>query len=336
MKKIPSKEDFQKNKNFLGRLLIFHRVKESYRCVLQNTSDDFMLLRFGKIIGHDASQNSQKMNKQFLYLLHSFLESVVMLFTALATTTEDDLISSISKIGSLFFSDHDPSIIKLNGNLFSLESNIDRWTWLLEQWRDVLRTMPMMFTQASAFSRLVRTTIGIGLIHLGKCAELMVTTDNFPLNIQLMDEQLFGALQIGFYFGVAYAVVDCLQDEIHNLDCIPLHHFLLLGDNKEHILSPSETVDQWVHRMEQLLIGKDFNQSQLPETPLTSLLIESFNSLLVLTESNNTQSASFNELALLLRSQRLDRKAFDQSYSDEQLYLGQLLYFFDFSMKNIV
>lgn len=328
MKKIPSKEDFQKNKNFLGRVLIFHRVKESYRCVLQNTSDDFMLLRFGKLIGHDASQNSQKMNKQFLYLLHLFLQSVVMLFTALATPTDDDLINSISKISSLFFSDHDPSIIKLNGDLFSLESNIDRWTWLLEQWRDALRTMPMMFTQAGAFSRLVRTTIGIGLIHLGKCAELMVTTDNFSMNMQLMDEQLFGALQIGFYFGVAYAIVDCLQDEIHNLDHTPLHHFLLLGDNKEHVLSPSETVDEWVSRMEQLLSGKDFDQSQLPKTPLTSMLIDSFNNLIMLTESNNTQCASFNELALLLRSQRLDRKVFDQSYNDEQLYLGQLQDFF--------
>lgn len=330
MKKVPSRDDFQEYNSFLGRVLIFHRVKEAYKCVLQNTTDDFMLLRFGKLLGRDTPLNSQKMSKQFLYLLHLFLKSVAMLFTALTTTTEDNLLQSISKIGSLFFSDNDLSIIKLNSDLFSPESNVDRWTWLLEQWRDVLRTMPMMFTQAGAFSRLVRTTVGIGLMHLGKYAEMMVTTDCFPTNSESMDEQLFRALQIGFYFGIIYAVVDCLQDEIHNLDHTAIRHFLLLGDDKQRKLPPTEVVDQWLQVMEQLLSGQDFDRSQLPKTPLTSLLMESFDNLLVLTESNNTSCASLNELALFLRSQRYDKKVFDQSYNDEQLYLGQELFLYDY------
>ena len=304
-------------------MLIFDRVKEAYKCVLQNTSDDFMLHRFGKILGQQASPNSQKMSKQFLYLLHLFLKSVAMLFTALVTTTEDNLLQSISKIDSLFFSDDDPSIIKLNHDLFSPESNVDRWTWLLEQWRDVLRTMPMIFTQAGAFSHVVRTTIGIGLMHLGKYAETMVTTGCFPTTSESMDEQLFYALQTGFYFGIAYAVVDCLRDEIHNLDHLPLHRFILLGDGEQRILPPTAIVDRWLEMMEQILSGKTFHPSQLSKTPFSSMLTESFDNLLRLTESTNTSCTSFNELALLLRSQRYDKKVFDQSYNDEQLYIGQ-------------
>ncbi|CAF2775338.1 unnamed protein product [Rotaria sp. Silwood2] len=215
--------------------------------------------------------------------------------------------------------------MKLNIDLFSPESNVDQWTWLLEQWRDMLRTMPMVFTQAGAFSRLVRTTIGIGLMHLGKCAETMGTTGCLPMNAELMNEHLFYALQTGFYFGVAYAVVDCLQDEIHNLDNIPLHHFLTFDNDKNHQLTPTKTIDRWLHIMEQLLSGTDFDRSQLPKTPFTSMLIESFDNLLILTESNDTMRGSFNELALLLRSQRMDKKEMDEYYDDEQLYLGSVL-----------
>jgi hypothetical protein len=140
-----------------------------------------------------------------------------------------------------------------------------------------------------------------------------------------MNEELFCALQTGFYFGVAYAVVDCLQDEIHNLDRIPFHHFLNFGNDENQSLTSTETVDKWLQIMEELLSGKDFDRNELPKTPFTSMLIESFDSLLVLTESTNTTSGSFNELALLLRSQRIDEKVIDQQYDDEQLYLGQLL-----------
>jgi hypothetical protein len=322
MKKIPSKEDFQSSNSFLGRVLIFHRIKEAYKSILQSTSDDFMLLRFGKIFGPDALQSTQQFNKQFCYLLHLFLKSVAMLFTSMTTSAKDHVISSISKIISLYFFEHDSSIMKLNIDLFSPESNVDQWTWLLEQWRDILRTMPMILTQAGSFSRLVRTTIGIGLMHLGKCAETMATTGCLPMNTELMNEQLFCALQTGFYFGVAYAVVDCLQDEIHNLSNMRLHHFLTFDTDKNHPLKPNETVDKCLHVMEQLLSGEDFDRSQLPKTPFTSMLTESFDSLLILTESTNTTCGSFNELALLLRSQRADKKEIDQYYDDEQLYLG--------------
>ena len=322
MKKIPSKEEFQASDSFLRRVLIFQRVKEAYKNVLQNTSDDFMLLRFGRVLSRDAPQNTQQMNKQFFYLLHLFLKSVGMLFTSLTTTSKDHITISISKIGSLFFFDHDPSIIKLSNDLFSPEANIDRWTWLLEQWRDILRSLPMIFTQAGAFSRLVRTTIGIGLIHLGKCAETMVTTGRAPGNTESMDEQLFSALQTGFYFGIAYAVVDCLQDEIHNLDKIPLNPSLNFSSDKTNSLTPTEAVDKWINVMEQLLSGADFDRSKLPKNPFTTMLTEAFDCLLILTELADTKSGSFNELALLLRSQRIDKKHFDQNYDDEQLYLG--------------
>ncbi|CAF1487444.1 unnamed protein product [Rotaria sp. Silwood1] len=235
------------------------------------------------------------------------------------------MILSISKIASLYVFDSDSSITKLHIDLFSPESNVDQWTWLLEQWRDVLRTMPMIFTQAGAFSRLVRTTIGIGLMHLGKCAEEMVTTGCLSMNAELMNEHLFYALQTGFYFGIAYAVVDCLQDEIHNIDSSPLHHFLAFDKDKSNPLTLTETIDKWLHIMEQLLSGADLDRSQLPKTPFISMLIESFDNLLILTESNDTMCGSFNELALLLRSQRIDKKEIDQYYDNEQLYLGSVL-----------
>ncbi|CAF3904709.1 unnamed protein product [Rotaria sp. Silwood2] len=326
MKQMPSNEDFQKSNNFLGRVLIFHQIKEAYKNVLQNTSDDFTLLRFGKIFGHNALPSTQQFNKQFCYLLHMFLKSVVTLFTLLTTNSKDNMISIISKIACLCFFDYDSSIIKLNIDLFSPESNVDQWTWLLEQWHDVLRTMPMLLTQAGAFSRLVRTTFGIGLIHLGKCAEIMVTSGCLPMNAELMNEHIFYALQTGFYFGIAYAVVDCLQDEIHNLNHVPLHQFITVDNhNKDKPLTSTETIDKCLHIMEQLLSGKNFDRSQLPRTPFTSMLIESFDNLLILTDSNNTVYGSFNELALLLRSQRMDKKEMDQYYDDEQLYLGSVL-----------
>jgi hypothetical protein len=322
MKMIPSKEDFQQTNSFLGRVSIFHRTKEAYQYILQSTGDDFMLLRFGRVLGRNALPDTTQFNKQFICLLHSFLKSVFSLFALLTTNTKDVIIASMPQISSLFFIDDDTSIIKLNFALFSPESNIDQWTWLLEQWRDVLRTMPLTLTQTGVFSRVVRTTIGIGLMHLGKCAETMVNTGQFTMNVGIMNEQLFHALQIGFYFGIAYAVVDCLQDEIHDIDRTPLRHFLAFNSDKNHPLTVSETIDRWLSTMEQLLSGHDFDRSQLPKTPVTTLLIETFDSLLILTQSTNTTCGSFNELALLLRSQRIDQKTLDAQYDNEQLYLG--------------
>jgi len=277
MKKIPSEEDFQRSYHFLGRMLIFQEIKCAYKNILQNTSDDFMLLRFGKIFGQNELEYTQKMNKQFLYLLHLFLKSTAILFTLLKTNTNDNIISSISKIASFFFfNDDDQLIHKLNIDLFSPEYYIDQWTWLLEKWKDILRTMPIIFTQAGAFSRLVRTTIGIGLMYLGKQSEILITNNYLTINNDLINQQLFYALQIGFYFGIAYAIVDCLQDEIHNLDSIHLHHFLNSNLNQNQNLKSNEIIDKWLLIMEQLLNGNknDFNQNQLPKTPFTTMLID--------------------------------------------------------------
>ena len=322
MKKIPSNEDFQQSNNFLNRVSIFRQTKEAYQYILQSTGDDFMLLRFGRVLGRNALPNTSQFNKQFIYLLHLFLKSAFTFFALLTINTKDVIISSMPQISSLFFADDDTSIIKLNFDLFSPESNIDEWTWLLEQWRDVLRTMPLTLTRAGAFSRVVRTTIGIGLMHLGKCAETMVNTDHPTMDAGIMNEQLFHALQIGFYFGIAYAVVDCLQDEIHGIDRTHLRHFLAVNSDNNHPLPVSETIDRWLSIMEQLLSGHDFDRSQLPKTPITAMLIETFDNLLILTHSTDTTSVSFNELALLLRSQRIDQKTLDAQYDDEQLYLG--------------
>jgi hypothetical protein len=322
MKQIPSKEDFQQTNTFLDRVSIFHQTKQAYQYILQSTGDDFMLLRFGRVLGHNALPDTPQFNKQFIYLLHSFLKSAFTFFALLAPNTNDVIIASMPQISSLFFADDDTSMIKLNFDLFSPESNIDQWTWLLEQWRDVLRTMPLMLTRTGAFSRVIRTTIGIGLMHLGKCAETMVNTDHFMMDADIMNEQLFNALQIGFYFGIAYAVVDCFQDEIHDIDRTPLRHFLAFNSDKNHPLTVSENIDRWLSTMEQLLSGHDFDRSQLPKTPITTMLIDTFDNLLILTQSTNTTCGSFNELALLLRSQRIDQKTLDTQYDDDQLYLG--------------
>lgn len=335
MKKIPSKEDFQQTNTFLDRVSIFRRTKEAYQYILQSTGDDFMLLRFGRVLGRNGLPNTPQFNKQFKYLLHMFLKSAFTFFALLTTDTNDAIISSMPQISSLFFVDDDTSIIKLSFDLFSPESNVDEWTWLLEQWRDALRTLPLTLTRGGAFSRLVRTTIGIGLMHLGTCAETMVNTGHITTSADVMNEQIFHALQIGFYFGIAYAVVDCLQDEIHDTNRTPLHSFLAFNPDKTQSLTVSETIDRWLAAMEQSLSGHDFDRSQLPKTPMTSMLIETFDSLLILTQSTDGTYGSFNELALLLRSQRIDQKTFDAQYDDEQLYLGLFTKLF-YKLTNIV
>ena len=324
MKEIPSKEDFQQINSLLDRITIFRRTKEAYQYVLQSTGDDFMILRFGRVLGHNALPNTTQFNKQFIYLLHLFLKSAFTFFSSLTDNTNDVIISFMPEMSSLFFADDDSSITKFNFDLFSPESNVDEWTWLLEQWRNVLRIMPLTLTRAGAFSRVVRTTIGIGLMHLGQCAETLVNTENSAMTAGIMNEQLFHALQIGFYFGIAYAIVDCLQDEIDDVDGTPLRNFLTLNSDKGSPSAVSDTVDRWLSIVEQLLSGHDFDRSELPKTPGTSMIIETFDNLLTLTQSTNTTCGSFNELALLLRSQRVDRKVLDAQYDDEQLYLGLL------------
>jgi hypothetical protein len=153
----------------------------------------------------------------------------------------------------------------------------------------------------------------------------MITTNEI-LDLSLMNEQLFHALQMGFYFGVAYAVVDCVQDEIRNVNQIPLHHLAALNPEKNssnRLLTPVEMIDKWLLIMEQLLCGGEYNRKELPKTPLTPLLLETFDSLVTLTKTINVTCSAFNELALLLRSQRMDKKTSDEFYDDEELFLGK-------------
>ena len=142
MKKIPTREDFSQLNGFFARLKMFHRAKESYRCVLQNTTDDFLLLRFGRAFG---SKSSSLFHKEYFYLLHGFLKSLLTLFLLLTTTSEDEeMISiSISKLNQFIYPDDETSINKISLDLFSPLIHIDQWTWLFEQWRQVLRTMPL-------------------------------------------------------------------------------------------------------------------------------------------------------------------------------------------------
>ena len=335
MKKIPVRDDLPQNSNLFGKIAILHKVKEAYQCILKNTGDDFMLLRFGRVLGRNASGNTTQFNKQFIYLLHLFLKSILILFNSLTTNAKDNATLSISEMTALFFSHDDSSTMKLKFDILSPESNIDQWTWLLEQWRNVLRTMPLLLTKVGAFSRVVRTTIGIGLIHLGKCAEIMVNSGQLSISAETMNEQLFCALQMGFFFGIAYAVVDCLQDEIGNLHQTPLDRFLPTYDENRRLLTSTEAVDKWLHVLEQLLTGADFDPNSLPKSPFTAMLLESFDSLLILAQSNNTARESFNELALLLRSQRADKKTMNVQYDNEQLYLGQFQTSISFFSKNM-
>ena len=329
MKKMPCREDLQGRNALLRRLTLFHRTKETYKSLLQSTGDDFMLLRFGRRFTRHSFADTHRLNKQFISLLHSFLQSILLLFTSLKTHEHDPISSLIPKINSLFSlgdeDDDDPSRIKLAGDLFSPHTNVDQWTWLLEQWRDALRTMPMFLTEAGAFSRLVRTTIGIGLIHLGKCAESMLNEHDSPVNVQTMNEQLFAALQTGFYFGIVYAMVDCAQDEIHQLDRMDVQHFLSLDDKQDHPLTCEQAVDKYLDLMERLLTGEQVDRTHIPTSPFTSMLVEAFDSLRVLTRANNVHEPCFHELALLLRAQRMDKKELSKSYDDAELYLGSIL-----------
>jgi len=292
--------------------------------------DDFMLLRFGKIFGPNALPTTERANNQFIYLVHLFIKSISKLMMFMRTTPDepDEISSAIfTLISNLFLTETSSPIMKLNNEeIFTPEENIDQWTWLLEKWRDALRTFPMIITNVGGFTRLLRTTIGIGIARLFSFAETMINT-NQVLDLTLMNEQLFHALQMGFYFGVAYAVVDCAQDEIRNFDQIPLHHLAALNLDKNSngsLPTPVEIVDKWLIIMEQLLCGGEYNRKELPKTPLTPLLLETFDSLVTLTKTINVTRSAFNELALLLRSQRMDKKTSEVFYNDEELFLGKI------------
>lgn len=331
MKIQPPNEDFENATSFLAKVSVLHKSKQAYESGLRNMGDDFMLLRFGKVFGPHALPTTEPSNNQFVYLVHLFVKSASHLILLMKTPANDkDEISStiIAVLSHLFSTENNSSITKLDDDrLFSPKTNIDQWTWLLEKWRDALRTFPIMLTNVGSFARLLRTTIGIGIARLFNFAETMVNNNNQVLDIKLLNEQLFHALQMGFYFGIAYAIVDCIQDEIRNLNKISSHHLAILNMNtnsNNEVLTPAETIDKWLLIMEQLLSGGEYDRKQLPKTPLTPLLLETYDGLVTLTKTINVTRSAFNELALLLRSQRVDKKVPEEFYDDKELYLGKI------------
>ncbi|CAF2749952.1 unnamed protein product [Rotaria sp. Silwood2] len=185
------------------------------------------------------------------------------------------------------------------GYILSPTIYIDEWTWILEKWKTALETLPISLTNQGAFSRLVRTTIGVGVSRLF----------SFTINNEQdeLDEKVFQALQMGFYYGIAYALVDGLQDNQNH--------------QQEHF-----DVDKWLEKAEHILCGAQLNTSSLPQLPITPLLIETFHSLVQLTSISSITEQTFTDLALLLRSQRVDKKDLENSnYNDIDLFLGPLL-----------
>ncbi|CAF3978357.1 unnamed protein product, partial [Rotaria sordida] len=331
MKTSPRSEDFRNATNFLTKISILHKIKQAYESDIHNAADEFMISRFAKAYGSNALPTTTRLNKQFIYLIHIFIKSILQLIMMIQTTSDNnEELQSIIKIiiGNLSSTKLNSSIIKLNNDdLFSPKLNIDQWTWLLEKWHDAVRTFPIILTKVGAFGRLLRTTIGIGISRLFSFAETIID-NNQMLDLAFMNEQLFYALQIGFYFGIAYGIVDCLQDEIQNSDRIPSQHLELFKtetNENENLSKPVEILDRWTLIMEELLRGGEFNRNEIPKTPLTPLLLETFDSLIALTKSINVTRAVFNDLALLLRSQRMDKKVMENFYNDEELYLGAML-----------
>lgn len=174
----------------------------------------------------------------------------------------------------------------------------DQWTWLIEKWKQALQRFPQSLIRQGAFGRLVRTTIGNGIARLYRFAENDET--------EQLDEKLFQALQIGFYFGVAYALVDGFQDQQNKLESID--------------------VNRWLIEIERILSGEKIELTALPQLPITTLMLEAFESLLALTSADAVSEQMSTDLALLLRSQRMDKKEFQRlDYDQVELYLGPLL-----------
>ena len=112
---------------------------------------------------------------------------------------------------------------------------------------------------------------------------------------------------MGFYYGVAYALVDGLQDN--------------QNEQQQNI-----DIDKWLIKMEDILCGHKLDPTSLPQLPITSLLLETFHSLVQLTTINSITEETFTDLALLLRSQRSDKKDLERSYyNDIDLYIGPLM-----------
>lgn len=220
-----------------------------------------------------------------------FLNTISILVNSLKSASIDESF--------LLISDFDSKLTK--DQILSPIIYIDQWTWLIEKWKTTLQIFPINLTENGAFGRLVRTTIGVGIARLYGFAENNEQDD--------LDRKFFQALQMGFYYGVAYASVDGLQDTLSEQE-------------QNHI-----DIDKWLIEMEKILAGQQFDSKSLPQMPLTPLLLETFHGLVELTSANSITEQTFTDLALLLRSQRIDQKDATKSYKDNNvdIYMGSLL-----------
>jgi geranylgeranyl pyrophosphate synthase len=217
-----------------------------------------------------------------------FLNTISVLIHSIKSDSPQVSIPLFSQFNSDLSSD----------NILSPIVYIDQWTWLIEKWKIALQTFPISLTKQGAFGRLVRTTIGVGIARLYGFAENNEHDE--------LDKKFFQALQMGFYYGVAYALVDGLQDH----------------QNEQHHID----IDKWLIEMERILCGHKLDQTSLPQLPVTSLLLETFHSLVQLTSVNSITEETITDLALLLRSQRSDKQDLEKSYSNDiDLYIGPLM-----------
>ena len=224
-------------------------------------------------------------------LIHKFLNTISLL-SYLFKSKSSGASLSVSLFGAF-------GVDLSNENILSPSIYIDEWTWLLEKWKMALETFPINLTNNGAFGRLVRTTIGVGIARLY----------GFVINNEQdeNDRKLFHALQLGFYYGITYALVDGLQD------------------SQAHQENPID-IDKWLEKAEHVLCGDQFDPSSVPQLPISSLLLEAFHSIAHLTSIDSTTQQVFTDLALLLRSQRSDKKDLENSnYNDVDVFLGTLL-----------
>lgn len=151
----------------------------------------------------------------------------------------------------------------------------------------------------------------------------MVNTGRTFRSADSFNKDLFQSLQIGFYFGIAYAFVDSVQDEINNPSVDVLKEFFMKSSDER---SSDEAIDRCLQVVEQILSGCSHSpETSLPDSPFNKMIFDSFEQLFLLTRKSNIAESSFNELSLLLRSQRFDKKQFSEKYNDTDLYIGSIL-----------
>ncbi|CAF1298543.1 unnamed protein product, partial [Didymodactylos carnosus] len=306
MQKPPRLEELKavNNQNVLTKAAFIYKTKRAYEMNLKNQADDFMLLRFGKIL--TVKSKSDDIGETFMQLIHMFLSSVQLLANSMKN--DEHILIAEHTISSYL----SPTKNDISDKVLLLpETHIDQWTWLLEKWKEALQTFPFYLTKSGAFGRLLRTTIGVGIARLYGFAE-----NKENINDDQIDEKFFEALQVGYYYGVAYAFVDGLQDDREEENSV----------KQQSSSSFTEAdINKWLLTMENVLCGQEFDRDSLPKLPVTKIVFETFDSLIELTERNHIKNEIFNDLALLLRSQRSDIKELDKFYFDLELYMGTVM-----------